>query len=288
MRLAWAILAGMTVLWLVKSAAEEMCQEEMRTRLARLPGVVLRLAVLRLPQEVRDDVAEEWQAELNFVLSETDGLPLTRLFRGARYALSLLWASGSVARELWSCEKEEDPSPDVAAVILAVNFDPLAEAALARAEQVGYRGPAACAVAGITYRQLDYWARTGLVEPTLRAHYSSARFYCLHDIVTLKVVKRLLEAGISLHQIRGAAAHLRDRCADDLARVTLMSDGKNVYECTTADEVVGLLQGGQGVFGVAINRIQREVESSLAELPGEFIIREHGSSQGGRPGEDDR
>jgi DNA-binding transcriptional MerR regulator len=138
------------------------------------------------------------------------------------------------------------------------------------AEGTGYRGPTACAAAGITYRQLDYWARTGLVEPSVRAAHGSGsqRLYSFRDILVLKVVKRLLETGISLQQIRAAVQFLRERGTADLAQVTLMSDGASVYECTSADEVVDLLQGGQGVFGIALGRVWREVEGSLAELPG--------------------
>ncbi len=134
---------------------------------------------------------------------------------------------------------------------------------------IGYRGPTACSAAGITYRQLDYWARTGLVEPSVRgAHGSgSQRLYGFRDILVLKVVKRLLDTGISLQQIRAAVHHLRDRGTGDLAEVTLMSDGVSVYECTSPDEVVDLLQGGQGVFGIALGRVWQEVEGNLAELP---------------------
>jgi DNA-binding transcriptional MerR regulator len=135
--------------------------------------------------------------------------------------------------------------------------------------EIGYRGPTACAAAGITYRQLDYWARTGLVEPSVRAAHGSGsqRLYSFRDILVLKVVKRLLDTGISLQQIRAAVQHLRDRGSADLAQVTLMSDGVSVYECTSADEVVDLLQGGQGVFGIALGRVWREVEGDLAVLP---------------------
>jgi DNA-binding transcriptional MerR regulator len=138
-------------------------------------------------------------------------------------------------------------------------------------EDMGYRGPTACAAAGITYRQLDYWARTGLVEPSIRsaAGSGSQRLYSFRDILVLKVVKRLLDTGVSLQNIRTAVGHLRERGVDDLAQITLMSDGASVYECTSADEVVDLVQGGQGVFGIAVGRVWREVEGSLAELPGE-------------------
>ena len=139
------------------------------------------------------------------------------------------------------------------------------------AEETGYRGPTAASAAGITYRQLDYWARTGLVEPSVRPAQGSGsqRLYGFRDILVLKVVKRLLETGISLQQIRAAVLHLHERGTGDLAQITLMSDGATVYECTSADEVVDLLQGGQGVFGIALGRVWREVEGTLAELPGE-------------------
>jgi DNA-binding transcriptional MerR regulator len=138
-------------------------------------------------------------------------------------------------------------------------------------EQVGYRGPIACRAAGITYRQLDYWARTGLVEPGVRSAGGSGtqRLYGFRDILVLKVVKRLLDTGVSLQQIRVAVGFLRERGVEDLAEITLMSDGASVYECTSADEVIDLVQGGQGVFGIAVGRVWREVEGSLASLPSE-------------------
>jgi DNA-binding transcriptional MerR regulator len=135
----------------------------------------------------------------------------------------------------------------------------------------GYRGPTACAAAGITYRQLDYWARTGLVEPSVRGASGSGsqRLYSFRDILVLKIVKRLLDTGVSLQQIRTAVEHLRERGVDDLAQITLMSDGASVYECTSTDEVIDLVQGGQGVFGIAVGRVWREVEGELAQLPSE-------------------
>jgi DNA-binding transcriptional MerR regulator len=141
--------------------------------------------------------------------------------------------------------------------------------ALFNGTEDGYRGPTACHGAGITYRQLDYWARTGLVEPSVRAAQGSGsqRLYSFRDILVLKVVKRLLDTGISLQQIRAAVQHLRDRGTEDLAQVTLMSDGVSVYECTSPDEVVDLLAGGQGVFGIALGRVWQEVAGELAELP---------------------
>jgi DNA-binding transcriptional MerR regulator len=141
----------------------------------------------------------------------------------------------------------------------------------AEPEDVGYRGPTACSAAGITYRQLDYWARTGLVEPSVREASGSGtqRLYSFRDILVLKIVKKLLDAGISLQNIRTAISSLRDRGVADLAEITLMSDGATVYECTSTDEVVDLLQGGQAVFAIAVGRHVRDVEGTLASLPGE-------------------
>jgi DNA-binding transcriptional MerR regulator len=140
-------------------------------------------------------------------------------------------------------------------------------------DRVGYRGPTACAAAGITYRQLDYWARTGLVAPSVRSATGSGtqRLYSFRDILVLKVVKRLLDTGVSLQNIRKAVDHLRNRGIKDLANVTLFSDGATVYECTSAEEVVDLLAGGQGVFGIAVSGALRELSGELAELPAERL-----------------
>ena len=144
-------------------------------------------------------------------------------------------------------------------------------------EDTGSRGPTACKAAGITYRQLDYWARTGLVVPSVRDASGSGtqRLYSFRDIVVLKVVKRLLDAGVSLQNIRKAIETLRQWGEDDLATMTLISDGTTVYECRSAEEVVDWLQGGQGVFGIAIGGVGREVEGSLAELPSERSVEGH-------------
>lgn len=132
----------------------------------------------------------------------------------------------------------------------------------------GYRGAIAARAAGISYRQLDYWARTGLVEPTVRgaAGSGSQRLYGFRDILVLKLVKRLLDTGISLQQIRTAVEQLRKEGVNDLAQTTLMSDGASVYLCTSNDEVIDLVGRGQGVFGIAVGKVLREVETSLVEL----------------------
>ncbi|MEI5032582.1 MerR family transcriptional regulator [Streptomyces sp. S1A(2023)] len=146
-------------------------------------------------------------------------------------------------------------------------------AAASDAGDIGYRGPTACAAAGITYRQLDYWARTGLVEPSVRPAYGSGtqRLYSFRDVVLLKIVKRFLDTGVALQNIRTTVQHLRARGFQDLERMTLMSDGATVYECSSPDEVVSLLQGGQGVFGIAVGVVWRDVDAALSQLHGERV-----------------
>lgn len=138
-------------------------------------------------------------------------------------------------------------------------------------EDLGFRGPLASAAAGITYRQLDYWARTGLVVPEIRGAEGSGtqRLYSFRDILLLKVIKRLIDAGISLQQIRVAIDHLRVRGVNDLSQVTLMSDGVSVYECTSDNEIIDLLAGGQGMFAIALGGVWRDLEGALLQLPGE-------------------
>lgn len=135
-------------------------------------------------------------------------------------------------------------------------------------EHAGYRGTVAAKAAGISYRQLDYWARTQLVEPTVRsaAGSGSQRLYGFRDILVLKLVKRLLDTGISLQQIRVAVEQLRSSGINDLAQTTLMSDGASVYLCTSDEEVIDLVSQGQGVFGIAVGKVLREVESNLVDV----------------------
>jgi len=135
-------------------------------------------------------------------------------------------------------------------------------------EGAGYRGTVAARAAGISYRQLDYWARTQLVEPTIRgaAGSGSQRLYGFRDILVLKLVKRLLDTGISLQQIRTAVDQLRASGIRDLAGTTLMSDGASVYLCTSNDEVIDLVSRGQGVFGIAVGKVLSEVESTLVDF----------------------
>ena len=131
--------------------------------------------------------------------------------------------------------------------------------------EIGYRGATACSAAGITYRQLDSWARTSLVEPSVRTASGSGT-----HILVLKIVKRLLDAGVSLQNIRTAVDHVRGRGVAELESMTLLSDGASIYECASPDEIIDLLAGGQGVFGIAVGKVWHEVEGSLSLLQGEI------------------
>ena len=128
----------------------------------------------------------------------------------------------------------------------------------------GYRVPEVCKIVGITYRQLDYWARTDLVTPSVRdaTGSGSQRLYSFQDLVTLRVIKNLLDTGVSLQRVRKAVEHLGslDR---PLAGVTLMSDGAGVYEAHSPEAVVDLLRSGQGVFAIALDRVWSDVEKAV-------------------------
>lgn len=136
--------------------------------------------------------------------------------------------------------------------------------------EVGYRGPQACKIVGITYRQLDYWTRTGLVVPSLQEAKGSGtqRVYSFNDLLQLKVVKNLTDAGASLQKVRQAIDFVRDNLADDWSKVTIVADGNGVYSLTSEEEVVDLLRKGQGVFGVivAVDKVREQLQGTLREL----------------------
>lgn len=166
--------------------------------------------------------------------------------------------------------EESQPEVSIPATVDQPTLFP-EESLHSEAWHLGYRGPVACSAAGITYRQLDYWARTGLVQPSIRPASGSGtqRLYSFRDILVLRIVKRLIDTGVSLANIRTAVDHLETRGGEDLSRITLMSDGASIYECRSEDEVIDLVRGGQGVFGIAVGRVWQEVEGQLASLPGE-------------------
>jgi len=142
---------------------------------------------------------------------------------------------------------------------------------------IGYRAPQVCKLVGISYRQLDYWARTGLIRPSIQTAQGSGtqRRYSFTDIVQLKVVKRLLDAGMSLKKIRSAMDILREQLQSKspLTNVTLLSDGATIFAAHSADEVVDVFQRGQGVFGIAVGPVQQELEGEIHRLfPGDPVV----------------
>jgi len=134
----------------------------------------------------------------------------------------------------------------------------------------GYRAPQVCNLVGITYRQLDYWARTGLLQPSIQSATGSGsqRRYSFTDVVQLKVIKRLLDAGMSLKKIRQAMEILVRQLQSDqpLVDVTLLSDGQTIYAAHSADEVVDVFRRGQGVFGIAVGPVEAELVGQIHQL----------------------
>jgi DNA-binding transcriptional MerR regulator len=132
-------------------------------------------------------------------------------------------------------------------------------------ETEGYRIPDVQKIVGISYRQLDYWARTGLVRPSVQDAGGSGtqRLYSFEDLVVLRTIKKLLDAGVSLQRIRKAIGFLRDNLDAQPQGVTIMSDGNGIYACESPNEVMDLLQRGQGVFGIALDKVWTDVEGSL-------------------------
>lgn len=133
----------------------------------------------------------------------------------------------------------------------------------------GYRVPEVCRIVGITYRQLDYWARTDLVTPSIRDARGSGtqRLYSFQDLVSLRVIKSLLDTGVSLQRVRRAVEYLQGMELPPHG-VTLMSDGTGIYEAHSPEAVVDLLKKGQGVFAIAVDRVWSDLEGSLGKKRG--------------------
>jgi DNA-binding transcriptional MerR regulator len=132
----------------------------------------------------------------------------------------------------------------------------------------GYRGPLVCKIVGITYRQLDYWARTDLVRPSIcdAAGSGTQRLYSYRDLVELKVVKRLLDADISLQAARKAIEYLREQLGTDLASAHLVLEGGSNVLVQTDDQIIDLLRNGQGVLnivplGPVVNDLEHELDN---------------------------
>jgi len=136
-------------------------------------------------------------------------------------------------------------------------------------EEDGFRGPQVCKIVGITYRQLDYWARTGLLRPSITDARGSGtqRCYSYSDVLDLKVIKRLLDAGISLRQARRAVECLREDIGSDLASANLVLAGSDAVLAHSENEVIDLLRGGQGVLNIVpLSGIVSELDNAIVRF----------------------
>ncbi|HUY21001.1 MAG TPA: MerR family transcriptional regulator [Acidimicrobiales bacterium] len=133
----------------------------------------------------------------------------------------------------------------------------------------GFRGPQVCALVGISYRQLDYWARTGLLRPSIADARGSGtqRRYAYTDVVELKVIKQLLDAGISLQRARRAVECLRGGLGADLASANLVLVGTDSVLAHSDGEVVDLLKGGQGVLNIVpLSGVLEELDAAILRI----------------------
>ena len=139
-------------------------------------------------------------------------------------------------------------------------------------KEVGYRVPTACQVAGITYRQLDYWARTKIVTPSIRGARGSGsqRLYSVRDILILKMVKGLLDTGVALANIRAGLDAVAGLDIDEMSQITLISDGETVHLCTSDQEILDAVKSGTGTFGIGIGSIYTELTGTIPNYPSEM------------------
>jgi len=136
-------------------------------------------------------------------------------------------------------------------------------------EVQGFSGSQVCSLVGITYRQLDYWARTGLLEPSIAVARGSGtkRRYSYRDVLELKVIKQLLDAGLSLQRARQAVDCLRENLHADLASASLILSNSSSVLAASNGEIVDLLAGGQGVFNViSMGGVVSELDASIIAI----------------------
>lgn len=135
--------------------------------------------------------------------------------------------------------------------------------------QTGYSGKKAAEIVGITYRQLDYWARTDLIRPSLTdaSGSGSRRQYSYRNLLELKVIKNLLDSGIRLEQVREVFAYLKDELGEDVATANLVVNGSQPTLVRSGEEVIDLLQNGQGVLNILpLSGVVDELDSKIVEL----------------------
>ena len=133
----------------------------------------------------------------------------------------------------------------------------------------GYSARLTAEVVGITYRQLDYWARTDLLVPSLAkaSGSGSRRQYSYANLLELKVIKRLLDAGIKLEKVRSIFDYMRSELQEDISRANLVIDGSNVVCARSDAEFIDVMQRGQGVLNVLpLSSVKQEVDAAIIEL----------------------
>ena len=133
----------------------------------------------------------------------------------------------------------------------------------------GYSGTKAATIVGITYRQLDYWARTDLIRPSLTdaSGSGSRRLYSYRDLLELRVIKSLLDAGIKLESVRTAFEYLRTQIETDIVSAHLVISGSDVILCDGEQLIDVMRRGGQGVLNVlAIGGVKDGLDSTIVEL----------------------
>jgi DNA-binding transcriptional MerR regulator len=133
----------------------------------------------------------------------------------------------------------------------------------------GFRGPQVCAIVGITYRQLDYWARTDLLRPSLvdAKGSGSQRLYSYRDLVELKVIKSLLDAGVGLGAARRAITYLRSNLGEDLANANLVLSGEHPLLVRDGGEILDLVRQGQGVLNiVSLESMKTRIDNAIIEM----------------------
>jgi DNA-binding transcriptional MerR regulator len=137
----------------------------------------------------------------------------------------------------------------------------------------GFRGPQVCKIVGISYRQLDYWARTDLIRPSVADARGSGtqRLYSYRDLVELKVIKHLLDAGIALRTARVAIEYLREHLGEELGSASLVINGSRSLLARSGEEVIDLVRQGQGVLNIL------PLAGMLEELDGKITELERGS-----------
>ncbi|MGH2579485.1 MAG: MerR family transcriptional regulator, partial [Actinomycetota bacterium] len=133
-------------------------------------------------------------------------------------------------------------------------------------DEQGYRVPDVCRIVGISYRQLDYWTRTGLIRPSVRDARGSGtqRLYSFQDLALLRIIKKLLDTGVSLQQVRKAIGTLRALKEPEVG-TTIVSDGTRIYAVESPEAVVDLLAKGQGVFALAVDKVWTDLEGTIAK-----------------------